>query len=79
MDPLSDACLSLSVKDVDSAQVDIGGSWVIRTPAYSAVTFGTLLLAPMAQASLRPCATQQQQDCVRGGLRLGLQVRKEFR
>ena len=43
MDPLSDACLSQNVKDVDSGEFDISGSWVIRTPAYNAVTFDASL------------------------------------
>jgi AraC-like DNA-binding protein len=44
MDPLSDACLSLNVKDVDSAQVDIGGCWLITIPAiHNAMTVATSL------------------------------------
>jgi AraC-like DNA-binding protein len=43
MDPLSDACLSLNVKDVESAQFHIGGCWVTRTPACGDMTFGTSL------------------------------------
>jgi hypothetical protein len=30
MDPSSDACLSLNVKDVESWQIDIGGCWVVE-------------------------------------------------
>jgi AraC-like DNA-binding protein len=43
MDPLSDACLSLSVKDIESGQTHIGGCWDIRVPAYNDVTFGASL------------------------------------
>jgi hypothetical protein len=42
MDPLSDACLSLNVKDVGSGQI-VGGGWVIRNQAYRNVTFGASL------------------------------------
>jgi hypothetical protein len=43
MDPLSEACLSLNVKDVESGQINIGGCWVVRIPAYNDVTFGESL------------------------------------
>jgi hypothetical protein len=44
MNPLSDACLSVNVKDVESGQLHIGGCWVIRIPpSYSDVTFGASL------------------------------------
>jgi AraC-like DNA-binding protein len=43
MDPLSDACLSLNVKDVYSAQVHIGGCWVARVPACGDMTLSACL------------------------------------
>jgi hypothetical protein len=43
MDPLSDACLSLNVKDADSAQVHTGGCWVTRVPSCGDMTFSANL------------------------------------
>src|ERR1700677_4510786 len=43
MDPLSDACLSLNVKDMESGQVQFGGHWVVRMPAHNGVLFGASL------------------------------------
>ena len=43
MDPSSDACLSLNVKDVESWQIDIGGCWVTRNQVYRDVTVGASL------------------------------------
>jgi hypothetical protein len=43
MDPLSDACLSLNVKVVESGQCHIGGCWVTSIPAYNAVSIGASL------------------------------------
>jgi AraC-like DNA-binding protein len=43
MDPLSEACLSLNVKDVESGQIHIGGSWAIRIPPYNDVIFSASL------------------------------------
>jgi hypothetical protein len=42
MDPLSDACLSLNVKEVESGQI-VGGGWMITNQAYRNVTFGASL------------------------------------
>jgi AraC-like DNA-binding protein len=39
MDPLSDACLSLNVKDMESGQVQFGGRCVIRMAAHGGVLF----------------------------------------
>jgi AraC-like DNA-binding protein len=39
MDPLSNVCSSLNVKDVESGHVQIVGSWEIRIPAYRDVVF----------------------------------------
>jgi cupin len=39
MDPLSDACLSLNVKDVETGQLHLAGRWVIRISASRDVIF----------------------------------------
>jgi AraC-like DNA-binding protein len=46
MDPLSDACSSLTVKEIESGQLHIGGCWGMRFPAHGCVTFGASLKGP---------------------------------
>jgi AraC-like DNA-binding protein len=43
MDPLSDACLSLNVKSVDSALIHVGGCWAARIPACGDIAVGASL------------------------------------
>ena len=38
MDPISDICSSLDVKDLETGQLHMGGRWAIRLPAYRDVT-----------------------------------------
>jgi AraC-like DNA-binding protein len=40
MDPLSDVCLSLKIKTMESAQVDNGGCWVVGAQTNGDLTFG---------------------------------------
>jgi AraC-like DNA-binding protein len=43
MDPLSDVCLSLSIKDLVSGQLHIGGRWAMKVPAYRDVVLSASL------------------------------------
>src|SRR6202035_1054241 len=43
MDPLSDTCSSLNVKDIESGKLHIGGCWAIRAAPYNEVQFGASL------------------------------------